>query len=97
MLEEASPAAQDGNGNGNGNGGDDSVLAGMPPPYSAEELDPERPNQRYVVGCLNDMEEAKRRWRISLEWRREEGIDGILDEPQQYFDLIKEVRRRRGL
>lgn len=35
--------------------------------------------------------QAKRRWRLSLEWRREERIDTILDEPQPYFDLIKQV------
>jgi hypothetical protein len=58
--------------------------------------------QRYVKGCNGDMEEAARRWKETLAWRAEQGIDRILVEPQRNFKLIKECyphylhRRDRG-
>ena len=58
--------------------------------------------QRYVKGCNGDMEEAARRWKDTLAWREEQGIDRILLEPQKNFALIKECyphflhRRDRG-
>lgn len=47
--------------------------------------------QRYIDGCLGDMTEAARRWRISVEWRRAYGTDTILEQPHPFFKLIKEV------
>ena len=95
MLATEEQEGSPGNGNGAGvasaEAETDPILAKMPPPPGPEDLDPEKPNQRYIIGCLGDMEEAKRRWKLSLEWRREEGIDAILNEPQPYFDLIKQV------
>lgn len=95
MATEEQEGSPNGSGSGSGavaaSADADPILAKTPPPPGPEDLDPEKPNQRYIVGCLGDMEEAKRRWKLSLEWRREEGIDAILDEPQPYFDLIKEV------
>jgi len=57
---------------------------------------------RYVKGCNGDMGEAARRWKETLAWREEQGIDRILLEPQRNFALIKECyphylhRRDRG-
>ena len=45
---------------------------------------------RYIRGCAGDIDEAGRRWRETLIWRRENGIDDILYEPQPNFRLIKE-------
>lgn len=56
-----------------------------------ETPDPDKPNQRFIDGCLGDMEEAKRRWRITLQWRKEFGTDEILEKPHKFFDLIKDA------
>ncbi len=47
---------------------------------------------RYKVGCLYDMEEARRRWDLTVTWRKEEDIDAILYEEQiqTHFETIKE-------
>jgi hypothetical protein len=37
------------------------------------------------------MNEAQRRWRATLEWRRDFGTDAILDQPHPYFDAIKKA------
>lgn len=44
---------------------------------------------RYVKGMGGDMVEARRRWIASLEWRKEEKVDAILEEPVPNFDIIK--------
>ena len=44
---------------------------------------------RYIRGCDGDLEEARRRWDATLAWRREEGVDQILREPQPFFEHIK--------
>ena len=44
---------------------------------------------RYIRGC-GDYNEALRRWRLTLKWRKEFDVDNILQEPQPDFDLIKE-------
>ena len=33
----------------------------------------------------------KRRWKITREWRQSTGYATILDEPQPYYDLIKQA------
>ncbi len=62
-----------------------------------ELIDPDDPKYadiplRYKAGCLYDMEEAKRRWDLTVAWRKEEDIDGILYEEQMqtHFETIKE-------
>lgn len=45
---------------------------------------------RYIRGCDGDYQEALRRWRLTLKWRKENNIDSILSEPQLNFDAIKE-------
>ena len=45
--------------------------------------------ERFIVGCGNDMEEARRRWDITRHWRETEGLDKILLEEQPYFNIIK--------
>jgi CRAL/TRIO domain len=45
---------------------------------------------RYIRGCANDSQEALRRWRATLKWRRQNNIDGILRRPQSDFNAIKE-------
>jgi hypothetical protein len=45
---------------------------------------------RYIAGCQGDIVEARRRWELTLKWRKEERIDTILDEPQPHFEVIKE-------
>lgn len=47
--------------------------------------------QRYIDGCLGDMTEAARRWRLTVEWRRQYGTDAILEQPHPFFKLIKEA------
>mmetsp|Transcript_6269 Transcript_6269/g.6476 ORF Transcript_6269/g.6476 Transcript_6269/m.6476 type:complete len:809 (+) Transcript_6269:2-2428(+) len=44
---------------------------------------------RYLRGC-GDYEEALRRWKLTLKWRQEFDVDNVLNEPQPYFDIIKE-------
>ncbi|KAM3572645.1 hypothetical protein VYU27_005332, partial [Nannochloropsis oceanica] len=70
-----------------GNGGGAAAARG-----GGERGDGEGPPipQRFIDGCLGDMVEANRRWNLTYEWRREFGTDEILDEPQPFFDLIKE-------
>lgn len=46
---------------------------------------------KFVQGCFFDMAEARRRWDITRAWREMNGINNILEEPQPYFDLIKEA------
>lgn len=45
--------------------------------------------QRFIDGCEGDMKEARRRWDITRHWREAEGVNGILDEPQPHFQLIR--------
>ncbi len=45
--------------------------------------------QRFIDGCEGDLKEARRRWDITRHWRDAEGVNGILDEPQPHFTLIK--------
>jgi len=61
-----------------------TVTPDMPLPVS-DEL-----SERFIRGCDGDMEEANRRWKITLEWRKENKVDDILKEPQPHFFLIKE-------
>ena len=44
---------------------------------------------QFIEGCLRDLQEASRRWEITRTWRKKDGIDGILDEPQPHFNNIK--------
>lgn len=44
---------------------------------------------RYLRGC-GEYEEAKRRWLLTLSWRKEFDVDSILSEPQPDFDVIKQ-------
>ncbi len=46
---------------------------------------------RYKVGCLYDIEEARRRWDLTVAWREKEGIDDIIYDPdiQKHFETIK--------
>jgi hypothetical protein len=46
--------------------------------------------ERYIIGCNGDEEEAKRRWAATLVWRERENIDGILQEPQPFYDVCKQ-------
>jgi hypothetical protein len=39
---------------------------------------------------MGDMVEARRRWDLTLKWREEEHVDGILEEPFPEYDLIKQ-------
>lgn len=68
-----------GDGGAGAEGGDDDVLAQIP--------------QRYIDGCLGDMAEAARRWRLTVEWRRQYGTDTILEQPHPFFKLIKEASK----
>lgn len=44
---------------------------------------------RFLAGCKGNMEEARRRWVLTAEWREAEGINTILDEPHPSFETIK--------
>lgn len=47
--------------------------------------------KRFLDGCGGDVKEARQRWDITRHWRESEGINTILDEPQPYFFLIKNM------
>ncbi len=47
------------------------------------------PPGRYIRGCGGDRSEALRRWKLTLQWRKSEHVDSILDEKQLHFDTIK--------
>ena len=44
---------------------------------------------RFLRAGKGDVEEGKRRYQATLEWRRGHNIDGILLEPHPNFELIK--------
>ncbi len=51
-------------------------------------LSPSTPG-RYRRGCGGNRSEASQRWKLTLQWRRSERVDGILDEKQVHFEAIK--------
>ncbi|KDO34013.1 hypothetical protein SPRG_01287 [Saprolegnia parasitica CBS 223.65] len=57
--------------------------------------------QRYMNAVKGDPAAALVRWEDTLAWRKEEGVDGILDEPMPFFRLIKQnyphYYHKRGL
>lgn len=71
-------------------GADDQGVASSSTAVTVEAPDPDKPNQRFIDGCPGDLEEAKRRWRITLQWRKDFGTDKILEKPHKFFDLIKD-------
>ena len=73
------------NGGGGGGGDDDVARAGER--YDAAVHGPIP--KRFVEGCKGDLDEAQRRWVITAEWRRREGVDRLLAEPHRKFDAIK--------
>lgn len=48
------------------------------------EVDP-----RFIEGCNGDVEEAKTRYKQTLQWRREEEVDSILLKPLPQFASMK--------
>lgn len=44
---------------------------------------------RYIIGCDNDMKEARRRWDLTKKWRKANQADEILSQPQPNFFTIK--------
>lgn len=64
-----------------------------PPPTPAAARETVEPAvivpSRYLRGC-GEYEEAKRRWLLTLSWRKEFDVDTILSEPQPDFDAIKQ-------
>eukprot|EP00903_Cladosiphon_okamuranus_P006249 g6133.t1 len=60
--------------------------------------------ERYVVGCGGDRVEAAKRWKETLEWRKENKVDEILETPQPRFHDCRQVfpvylhgRSRKGM
>ncbi|CAM9838540.1 unnamed protein product [Ectocarpus fasciculatus] len=60
--------------------------------------------QRYIVGCGGDVAEAGRRWKATVEWRKENKVDEILETPQPHFHDCRKVfpvflhgRSRKGM
>jgi hypothetical protein len=47
--------------------------------------------QRFIDGCNGDLKEARQRWDITRHWRESEGVNTVLEEPQPYFSLIKNM------
>lgn len=45
--------------------------------------------QRFINAEKGDEEKALERYNVTTEWRREEGVDGILSEPSPHFRTIK--------
>jgi hypothetical protein len=54
------------------------------PPLPPKELP-----LRFLRAGKNDPVEGRRRYDMTLEWRRENSIDTVLYEPQPHFELIK--------
>eukprot|EP00917_Polyrhabdina_sp_WS-2016_P004755 GHVP01010979.1.p1 GENE.GHVP01010979.1~~GHVP01010979.1.p1 ORF type:complete len:244 (+),score=36.18 GHVP01010979.1:133-864(+) len=46
---------------------------------------------RFLNGCLGNEIEARERWEATKKWRASYGTDGILDEPQKHFHLLKRM------
>jgi len=93
LSEETAPsttAATADSGSATVAGVDDQGVASSSTAVTVEAPDPDKPNQRFIDGCPGDLEEAKRRWRITLQWRKEFGTDEILEKPHKFFDLIKD-------
>jgi hypothetical protein len=44
---------------------------------------------RYVRACLGKEEAALQRWQETLEWRAENDVDAMLQEPQPLFHVMK--------
>ncbi len=63
------------------------TVAEPPMSYDAEY---DRIPNRYIRGCNGDIHEARRRWHLTVDWRREFNVDTILQEPQPNFKAIKE-------
>ncbi|CAM9952997.1 unnamed protein product [Ectocarpus sp. 6 AP-2014] len=60
--------------------------------------------ERYIVGCGGDVAEAGRRWKATVEWRKENKVDEILETPQPHFHECRQVfpvflhgRSRKGM
>eukprot|EP00916_Digyalum_oweni_P002404 GHVL01004430.1.p1 GENE.GHVL01004430.1~~GHVL01004430.1.p1 ORF type:complete len:435 (+),score=66.43 GHVL01004430.1:45-1349(+) len=51
---------------------------------------PDDPNfSRFLVGCQNNRNEALKRWKITTQWRKDQRVDSILDEPQPFLRFFK--------
>jgi len=46
-------------------------------------------SQRYIRVCKGNMVKAQRMWQATLDWRREQRVDEVLQEPQPHFYTIK--------
>ncbi len=49
-----------------------------------------RAPHRYLLGCT-DEEDALKRWRDTVEWRKMEGMDSILTSPLHEYDTLKKL------
>ncbi|TYZ68796.1 hypothetical protein PybrP1_005212 [[Pythium] brassicae (nom. inval.)] len=45
---------------------------------------------RFLEGCNGDVEEAKRRFAKTMQWRKEHAIDSLFLRPAPHFDVMKE-------
>lgn len=62
----------------------DSLLPSPPPPP------PQQLPLRFLRAGKNDVQEGLARYRATLDWRQQHGIDTILREPHPHFQLIKQ-------
>lgn len=46
---------------------------------------------RYLLSCKGDIAAASKKWSETLEWRKKERIDSLLEEPQPNFDHFKKL------
>ncbi|CAM9955955.1 unnamed protein product [Ectocarpus sp. 12 AP-2014] len=60
--------------------------------------------ERYILGCGGDVAEAGRRWKATVEWRKENKVDEILETSQPHFHECRQVfpvflhgRSRKGM
>eukprot|EP00640_Fibrocapsa_japonica_P002048 CAMPEP_0113937386 /NCGR_PEP_ID=MMETSP1339-20121228/4008_1 /TAXON_ID=94617 /ORGANISM="Fibrocapsa japonica" /LENGTH=348 /DNA_ID=CAMNT_0000940117 /DNA_START=123 /DNA_END=1169 /DNA_ORIENTATION=- /assembly_acc=CAM_ASM_000762 len=44
---------------------------------------------RYLKSCKGDVEEAQKRWNTTVKWRKENGVDDVLQKAQPHFHTIK--------
>lgn len=53
---------------------------------STKNIDP-----KFLAAAKGDRQEASKRYAASMSWRRNFGVDDILDESQPYFSIIKDA------
>jgi len=95
MISEDKGAEQLEDGEGGGDQEDNDSNEGLTADEVADkelklsQNNPDHPPPRYIEGMHGDMPEATRRWANTLEWRKENGIDGVIQEDNPQYEVIR--------